>query len=137
MNITFNVSNITTPAEREAWQRSQNLMKEIHNRANSLMDKDNLPGFDSNVEDGFVEFSDPDRGNGKVVFNPGTGELKEMETFDGSSYVKFQKKAEEPGKEELYYELAELDENSDPDATLVERVRYNKETGTITYFNNY
>lgn len=69
MNITFNVSNITTPAEREAWQRSQNLMKEIHNRANSLMDQDNLPGFDSNVEDGFVEFSDPDHGNGKVVFN--------------------------------------------------------------------
>lgn len=137
MNITFNINNIQTPAERDAFQHSQNLMKEVDNRAGSLMNRDNQPGFDTNIEDGFVEFRDPDLGNGKVLFDSKTRELKEMETFDGYCYVKFQKTAEEPGKEELYYEMTELDENSDPDATFVEKVQFNKGTGTITYFNNH
>jgi|GEM_PF-4430910 len=137
MNITFNVNNIQTPAEKEAFQHSQNLMKEVENRAGKLMEKDNQPGFDTNIQDGYVEFRDPDMGNGKVLFDSKTKELKAMESFDGNCYVKFQKTAEEPGKEELYYEMAELDENADPDATSVEKVRFNKGNGTITYFSNY
>jgi hypothetical protein len=137
MKITFNVNNIQTPDEREALQRSQNLMKEIHNRADSLMGKDNEPGFDSSPVDGFVEFKDPDKGAGSVLFDPKTRELKAMDTFDGYSYVKFQKNSDAPDREELYYELAQTDENADPDATLVEKVLFNKGNGTITYMSNF
>jgi hypothetical protein len=60
-----------------------------------------------------------------------------METFDEYGYVRFQKTADAPGKEELCYEMAEIDENSEPDATLTEKVRFNKGNGTITYISNY
>jgi hypothetical protein len=137
MNITFNVNNIETSAEKEAMRRSQNLMKEIQNRASSLMAQDNLQGFDSNPVDGFIEFKDPDKGVGQVLFDPKTRELQEMDTFDGYNHVKFKKTAAAPQKEELYYEMAQTDENADPDATLVEKVLFNKRNDTITYISNY
>ncbi|MDQ7826925.1 MAG: hypothetical protein RDV48_29270 [Candidatus Eremiobacteraeota bacterium] len=137
MHITFNVNNIQTPAEAEAMRRSQSLMKEIHNRARTLMENDNAPGFDANPADGFVEFKDPDNGIGKMLFDPATRDLKEMETCDEGTLVRFKKTGEASGAEELFYEMAQIDENSDPDATLTEKVQLNKGTGTLTYISNF
>lgn len=137
MNITFNMNNIKTPEEAEALRRSQNLMKEIENRAGALMGKDNLKGFDTNPEDGYMEFRDPDLGAGTLIFKPGTRELKEMDTFDGYTHVRFEKTADSPQEEKLVYEMAETDENADPDQTVAEKVTFNRATGTITYLSNF